>query len=174
MWGGHFRHWKRDIQHILENDTSGDLRVTTLFDLYGLPDDFPTIGLHERVSDSLHRCTLLEESLAAEFEDWRFLPYLQRHEFEALVLASLDALEDLLDAQEDVEGVRALRGAVGEIPPEDINQGNETAPSKRLFRSIPGYRKTLHGPLATSGAGLVSLRAQCSRFNSWVKALEQL
>lgn len=49
--GGHFRHWKRDIQHILENDTSGDLRVTTLFDLYGLPDDFPTIGLHERVSD---------------------------------------------------------------------------------------------------------------------------
>ena len=42
--GGRFVHWGQDIERILGGDRSENLRVTTLFDLYGLPDDFPGLG----------------------------------------------------------------------------------------------------------------------------------
>jgi hypothetical protein len=57
-------------------------------------------------------------------------------------------------------------------PPEDINDGLHTAPSKRLMTSIAGYRKTVHGPLAVTAAGLPALRRACPRFGSWVTRLE--
>ncbi|MFU8805308.1 MAG: hypothetical protein ACNA8W_15965 [Bradymonadaceae bacterium] len=39
---------------------------------------------------------------------------------------------------------------------------------------MPGFSKTLHGPLATGGTGLASLREQCPRFDAWVSELETL
>ena len=106
--------------------------------------------------------------MADTFEDRRFIPYLQRHEVEALVLAALDDLEPLLDTPEDLAGVASLRAELGDAPPEDVDDGPDTAPSKRLERSIPSYRKALHGPLAVEAAGLASVRALCPRFDRWV------
>ena len=172
--GGHFRHWKRDILRILGGDRSDDLRVTTLFDLYGLPEDFP--GLNERGSDpdTARRCSSLEAALAAVFGDRRFIPYLQRHEFEALVLAALPSLRKLFDAEDDLAGLKKLEAVVSTTAPEDINDGATTAPSKRLLANVPGFSKTLHGPLATAATGLARLREQCPRFHAWVSTLETL
>lgn len=172
--GGLFRHWKRDIDRILRHDSSDDLRVTTLWDLYGLPEDFPGLDKHGADPDTRRRCDALERSLANIINDRRFMPYIQRHEFEALVLASLPSLAELLDAEDDLAGLAALEAKIEGINPEDINDGKETAPSKRLLTHIPGFRKTLHGPIATGDTGLVSLRQQCPRFDAWLSALEAL
>ncbi len=172
--GGHFRHWRKDIQRILDADRNPDLHVTTLFDLYGLPEDFPSLSLHSTDRDTARRCSSLEAALAREFNDVRFTPYIQRHEFEALVLASLPSLRELLDADDDLRGLAPLETLVSETAPEDINDGATTAPSKRLQVHIPGYVKTLHGPLATGDTGLSELRRQCPRFDAWVGKLESL
>jgi len=146
--------------------------VTTLFDLYGLPDDFPGLGAHAQEPDTNRRCDALQTALGAAVNDQRFIPYLQRHEFEALVLASLPALGELLDAEDDLAGLAALRREVDALTPEDVNDGRNTAPSKRLLAHIPGYSKTLHGPLVTSATGLIALRRTCPRFNAWLDQLE--
>lgn len=172
--GGRFRHWLSDIQRLLGGDRTDKLRVTTLFDLYGLPDDFPGLAAHSLDLDTSRRCDALQRALAETIGDRRFLAYLQRHEFEALVLAALPSLRSLLDAPDDLAGIDALATLLEGTPPEDVNDGVDTAPSKRLLRHIPGYQKTLHGPLAASGAGLAALRNACPRFNGWVHQLEEL
>jgi hypothetical protein len=58
--------------------------------------------------------------------------------------------------------------------PEDVNDGAQTAPSKRLETLIAGYRKTVHGPPAVASAGLTALRTSCPRFGAWVTRLEAL
>jgi hypothetical protein len=111
--------------------------------------------------------------MAADIGDWRLIPYLQRHEIEALVLASLEALLLVLEAEEH-EGVRALQALIAAVPPEDVDDGESTAPSKRLAAHILSYRKTVHGPLVLEATGLAKLRAACPRFNEWVTKLEGL
>jgi hypothetical protein len=172
--GGHFRHWRRDLERILGNDRNADLRVTTLFDLYGLPEDFPSIEEYGRDADTNRRCDALQAALGDAFGDYRLIPYIQRHEFESLVLASLSSLGKLLDAQDDLEGLAQLEAGIRQAAPEDINDGADTAPSKRLLASVPGYVKTLHGPLAIADTGMVTVRSRCSRFDAWISKLETL
>ena len=71
-------------------------------------------------------------------------------------------------------GLEALQREIMGLSPEDVNDGPDTAPSKRLERLLPGYSKPLHGPLATEGAGLAALREACPRFDGWVRRLESL
>lgn len=172
--GGHWRHWEKDIKTLAMSQRGSDVRFTTLFDLYGLPDDFPDLGLHGSEQDTTRRAELLEDSMRQTIKDQRFIPYLQRHEFEALVLAGLDHLENILEDSRDVDGLAGLRASIASLMPEDINDGKDSAPSKRLMEAIPSYRKTLHGPLVTEAAGLASLRAACPRFSQWVETLEAL
>ena len=119
------------------------------------------------------RAERLEAALAEDIGDWRLIPYLQRHEFEALVLAGLEGLEAVLDPGERAP-LAELRGLVCVMPPEEVNDGSETAPSKRLERALPGYQKVEHGPAALEGVGLEVLRARCPRFGAWVSRLEKL
>ncbi|MFV8751310.1 DUF4276 family protein [Nannocystaceae bacterium ST9] len=127
---------------------------------------------HGGNTNTMQRCASLEKSLGDTFADWRFIPYVQRHEFEALVLASLASLGELLDADDAREGWRALTDELAGQAPEDVNDGKTTAPSKRLLARIPGYSKTTHGPLATEGTGLAALRERCPRFGAWITRLE--
>jgi hypothetical protein len=153
---------------------AGDLRVTSLFDLYGLPEDFPKLEECRTERNTVTRARLLETAMAEDVEDHRFIPYVQRHEFEALVLSGLDHLgEQLVDADARA-GLDALCTELGELAPEDVNDGNETAPSKRLLARVPGYNKTTHGPLVTSKVGIEGLKQRCPRFGAWLAKLEAL
>lgn len=172
--GGHWGKWKSDLQRLSGQHPGPDVRFTTMFDLYGLPDDFPGLAEHGAVTDTAVRAARLEESMQASMpEEWRLIPYLQRHEFEALVLAGLDLLAALLDPP-DRAGIATLRAGFEGLLPEDVNGGSATAPSKRLLAAITSYRKTLHGPLVLEALGLAPLRAVCPRFDAWVSRLEKL
>jgi hypothetical protein len=172
--GGPWRNWFRDLRRIMGENPGPDVAFTTLIDLYGLPRDFPQLEALSKTVDTLQRASRMEAVMYEQFGDHRFIPYVQRHEFEALVLAGLDALAGLLDAAADLEGLGQLRADVANQAPEDVNEGRDTAPSKRLAARIPSYSKTLHGPLAVEATGLASLRAVCPRFHAWVTKLEGL
>ena len=171
--GGGWQLWERDLRRLLDGPTP-DLRVTTLFDLYGLPDGFPGRDGFAAITDTVRRCVQIERALSDHFDDRRFLPYLQRHEFEALVLGALPALREMLDAREDVDGVDRLEVEIGNHSPEDIDDEAASAPSKRLKRHVPSYRKLVHGPTAVEAIGLVTLRRKCPKFDSWLSQLESL
>lgn len=172
--GGRWKHWNRDLTLVMkQHGRRARVAFTTFFDLYGLPPDFPRLEAHSADGDTARRAGALELELAKVFDEHRLIPYLQRHEFEALVLACLDDLEGWLDAG-DRAGVATLRAELGSAMPEDVNDGPQTAPSKRLIRCIPGFRKTVHGVDACELAGLAKLRARCPRFDAWVAKLEAL
>ena len=174
--GGHWQLWRRDIRRVC-GEQKRDARVTTMFDLYGLPPDFPGLDTHRHEADTRVRCEKLEQAMQVDIDDWRFIPYLQRHEFEALVLAGLPELEKLLDHPADLAGLGRLRADVGPLTPEDVDDGPETAPSKRLGRFIPAYNrggKVLYGELVTEGTGIAVLRSLCPRFGDWIGKLEAL
>lgn len=171
--GGHYRHWRRDLVRLLQSH-SVDLRVTTLFDLYGLPKDFPGYDAIMQSSQRGDRRVAFERALAEDVKDHRLLPYIQQYEFEALVLAALPSLRQLLDAPDQLTGLTALEAEIATLAPEDVNDGPDTAPSKRLLNHIPGYSKILFGELATVHAGLSALRRACPRFNGWIDHLEKL
>ncbi len=172
--GRNWKKWEREIRRVLTSQRGRDVRVTTMFDLFRLPNGFPGLDQYGMEKDTNKRCDALERTMAGVFDDWRFIPYLQRHEVEALVLGSIEALPKFFDESDALRGIDALATEIFGQDPEDIDDGPETAPSKRLIRWIPGYQKSVHGPMAIHDTGLESLRARCPRFAHWVAKLEEL
>jgi len=148
--------------------------VTTMIDLYGLTQ-YP--GVERQPGESvLDRVTRIETNMATALPNDRFIPYIQVHEFEALVFVDLDALlPQFPDGEADAVAAH-LKQQVGNAAPEEINDGKLTAPSKRLIGEIPAYRymKSIAGPAIAARIGLPALRAVCPHFNAWVTRLEGL
>ncbi|HHJ49322.1 MAG TPA: DUF4276 family protein, partial [Phaeodactylibacter sp.] len=47
-----------------------------------------------------------------------------------------------------------------------------TAPSKRLEKLLPGYKKVVHGNLIIKQGGISHLIKRCPRFAQWIEKLE--
>lgn len=58
--------------------------------------------------------------------------------------------------------------------PEDINEGPQTAPSKRILRLCPQYNKPNDGVMIAIEIGLEKMRAACPHFDAWVGRLERI
>jgi hypothetical protein len=146
--------------------------VTTMLDFYRFPADFSgTLGSNDPGEG---RVVSLEAAIAADLgQKTRFLPYLSRHEFEALVLATGPALLSVLPGYES--NVSQLLTSVEAFKtPEDIDDGPRTHPSMRLELLVPAFKKRVDGLLAIQRAGLPALRARCPHFDSWVTRLEAI
>ena len=166
---------KRDIARWTRQDGNSDVRFTTMFDLYSLPNNFPGYDNATQIPDPYHRVVALETALADDIADRRFIPYLQLHEFETLLLAD----PSQLDAQFTVshESIRSLISAVSQYgSPELVDGGANTAPSKRIIAQIPEYEylKASAGPIVAREIGLPVLRSQCAHFAQWLSKLESL
>lgn len=166
---------KRDIVLWMKEDQNPDAFFTTMFDLYALPSDFPDYDEARRLEDPRERVARLEEAMRRDIDHPRFIPYLQLHEFEALLLADPQKLE--WEYPEHDQAIRnILQMASGFVSPELIDDGENTAPSKRIIREIPEYEgmKASAGPLAAERIGLPVLRGKCGHFGEWLSRLEQL
>jgi hypothetical protein len=53
-----------------------------------------------------------------------------------------------------------------------INDGFETAPSKRILKEIPEYDKVTAGVSVAGKIGIETLRAKCRHFSEWLAKLE--
>ena len=71
--GRQWSKWARDIQRFLKHDRSANVRLTTMFDLYGLPKDFPRFSEHSVIQDTNRRCDLLQEAMAEAIDDRRLI-----------------------------------------------------------------------------------------------------
>lgn len=148
--------------------------VSTLFDLYGLPSDFPGKNLAGFPSTGTgeQKAVFLEARLAEDINEPNFVPNLMVHEFESLLFVKPEAFGYWVDSRELVDSLAAIASA--HETPEHINDSPQTAPSKRIMKLMPEYKKTFHGPLIAADIGLDSLRLACPHFNGWLLRLEQL
>lgn len=58
-----YRHALDDIRRWVREDSTASARFTTMFDLYGLPTDFPRYSDAAKVSDPYKRVEILETAL---------------------------------------------------------------------------------------------------------------
>jgi hypothetical protein len=56
--------------------------------------------------------------------------------------------------------------------PEIVNDGIDTAPSRRIIRAYPEYVKTFDGPLVIADTGLDSIRQRCPHADRWLANVE--
>ena len=163
---------KKDIQAWLKEDAHRECRFTTMFDLYALSEDFPAFAEAKRQKDPYERIRILEQAMGEDIGDPRFVPYIQLYEFEALILADPQQLDwEYLEHDQPIQNLISM---VGDQNPELINDGPQTAPSKRILQEIPEYDKVSAGVSVAEKIGLATLRGKCRHFNDWLTGLEQL
>jgi hypothetical protein len=175
--GGHvdYDHLKRDITNWLKEDKGPEARFSTMIDLYRLPQNFPGYMDAKKESDPVRRVQSLENNLCEDIGDRRFVPYIQLHEFEAMLLAMPDKILTYYDGRK--KEVAELNKLVAEFEsPELVNDGENTAPSKRIVSLIPDYEYAKHtaGPEIAAAIGLQAIRQKCPHFDQWVRRLEEL
>lgn len=158
---------KRDLQNLLRDTNAAG--ITTLIDYYGLPKDVP--GRNTRKGSPIARVTHVEKAIADHFNDRRLRPFLMLHEFEAMLFTDIKKWEHRFD---DAAAIARLKNDVADLVPEEINEGPQTAPSKRILRRLPDYEKPFHGPDALRDIGLDAIRDACPHFAAWLTWSESL
>ena len=160
---------KRDLTNWIKS-SQGEY-FTTMFDFYALPTDFPGIdSLHKLRGESAVKH--LESALNSDIGYHNLIPYIQLHEFEALLFSDIQKLE--LEYPDKQCEIAQLVDDVAGLRPEEINSKPETAPSKRILSRIPSYDKVTSGLNITKEIGVEKLRRECPHFDSWIRAITSI
>lgn len=161
--------WMKEVEH----RGSETHFFTTMFDFYALPDDFPNMIQSKSIADPYLRIANVEESFKQDISNERFIPYIQLHEFEALMFSDITKLAiEYPKCSKEIEGLENILAKYNGNP-ELINNSPETAPSKRIIAAIErkqkySYNKPRSGAVVTSAIGLPVLMQNCRHFREWI------
>ena len=169
---------RRDVLKLLLHRT--DRSCAILFDYYALPSGWP--GRADAASGLIdERGTCVENAVHADivallgssFPGARFIPHIQLHEYEARLFSDCGVLAGVLGI--DAAPLHKIVQECGS--PERIDDGLQTAPSKRLDALCRtgvhrGYRKTTDGVIAAERITLEKMRAECPHFARWLARIE--
>ena len=143
--------------------------VTSLVDLYGFRDQ----GTNTREQLQQLICKTVDTIISRAWDQSRAFSSVQQYEFEGLLFSDVAAFRNAINLPEEgVEELQRIRSTFR--TPEDINDGIETSPSKRILKVMPRYQKVVDGPLIALETTLDVIRRECPRFNAWVARMESL
>lgn len=155
--------------------------ITTLFDLYKLDRNFPGFSAAQALPDLAQRlavpCQRFHADIVAEAgcQPGRFIPCIQRYEFEALLFSDVQTLAGMEPGwKAAVTALAAARDAAES--PEHINDRPESKPAAHLQRELanPSYRKRRHGLIAARKIGLAKIEAGWAFFAAWLAHIRGL
>ena len=157
----------------MKEERDPNTRFTTMFDLYGMPRDFPGYQTTATVTDPYAIVDTLEQAIRSDLHDSRFIPYIQLYEFEALILA--DAGKLAVQFPDCTAGIRRILDMTNTFSSPELIDDRD-GPSKRIAKDIPEYeyRKASAGPIVVAHIGLSALRRKCTHFGNWIDILEGL
>lgn len=172
--GTKYEPMRRDIGNLLAQDNNADAFFTTMIDLYAISTSFPGLGGSDKHRHNPYdRVRALEDSFGADVGDRRFVPHIQLHEFEAYLFVDVEAFELFYDHHTaQIDTLR--RQGRSYTSPELIDDGRQTAPSKRIIEQFPDYQKVTFGPQIAEMIGLAAIREACPHFSEWLTRLECL
>jgi len=173
---------KKEIGHFLRQ--RHDTYISTMFDYFRIDSMWPgkkEVDQQIRNGATLtasHKAELLEaatyEDIVKTFSEFysekRFVPYIEMHEFEALLFsdANILAKKSKIDILQILEIIEEYKN------PEEINDDPVKSPAKRLKTLNSKYRKVVMGKVIAEAIGIPCIRKQCSHFNDWLIKFEEL
>jgi len=168
---------KKDILLQLKQDRSA--YCSTMLDLYGLGAGFPGTPAPSGLSGK-ERAERIERAVLADLvaeapelsPGLRLIPYVQPHEYEALLFSDSEALAAAVGRPELAASLSEIRAAFE--TPEEIDDSPQTAPSKRIRQMYPAYSKVIEGTTAAQAIGIGKMLDQCPHFRDWVERLSAL
>lgn len=168
---------KKQILELLSDCAA--VAVTTMFDYYGLNEDFPGMDAINDLPPSCYsRIELLETRLRGDIGDFRFIPNLVLHEFESLLFSSPAQIVDTVIDNRSSGYVKALEELVSIKDrfgnPEMINNNRDTCPNRRISRAIKAYDKVVYGVLIAEDVGIETMKTECRHFREWLEHIEKL
>jgi Domain of unknown function (DUF4276) len=155
--------------------------VTTFFDLYRLEKRFPGFVASQKTNDLSQKLGILRQALhhdivqAASCQPQRFIPYIQAHEFEALLFSDVKSLTSI-ESNWGIAHHKLLLARQSVPTPEHINHGIDTKPKARLEQLLlnPKFANTGNGIRAAKRIGLSKMEAECKNFSAWLTQLRAL
>ncbi|MDJ1491670.1 DUF4276 family protein [Cytophagaceae bacterium DM2B3-1] len=162
-----YQHLKNDVLRLLKQQ---DVIVSMLVDFYRIPGSVPGYDQAMLQSTSIKKIEVLENAINDDINDHRFISYIQRHEFESVLFASDAGFQKYYN--EPAQVLTRINSVIEQFPnPEDINDGPETAPSKRIIQIIPEYKKVVDGNILALEVGIDTILQKCPMFKAWIEKL---
>lgn len=167
--------WMQEVSH----RNSETHYFTTMFDLYALPEDFPGAIQSKRIVDAYIRVENIENAFGDDINNPKFIPYIQLHEFEALLFCDIEKLAiEYPRCQKEIAKLKETLHSYNDNP-ELIDNSPETAPSKRIIKAIEGkqlygYNKPRSGAIIAAAIGMPELMSQCSHFRNWIERINKI
>jgi len=151
---------------------------TTMVDFYGMPTNWPGREQANRCQSYSEKADIVEGGILKDIAGYlgnsfnlnRFIPYVQMHEFEALLFSSPAKLAESLGIEQSIPAFMAIRNEFSN--PEEINDNYEKCPSRRIEGLFESFKKTIDGITAAGRIGLETMRQECPHFNEWITKLE--
>lgn len=117
------------------------------------------------------RFSFHEREFTKDLGFYSFIPYIQLHEFEALLFVDINRLKTEYPlSSNNIQKLKEETDVYGD--PEMINNNPTTAPSKRIIAAIEPkyhYNKVQSGAAVTSVIGIEALLECCQHFKEWVE-----
>lgn len=157
--------------------------ITTFFDYYGLPSDWPGIQnftgrKSNEIADTIE--TAISDVVIKQFDNSfnpkHFIPYIQMYELESLLFSGPEEMSETFGHPEFQETFEKIVKECGGC--EEINDDPQSSPSKRIQTHYPSYIKgqsdLAHAPRIAKKIRINRIREACPHFNDWIARLEKV
>ena len=161
---------RNDILLLLKQQKN--IIVSTFVDFYAIPTNMPKYFECQEKTNNYEKLICLEKALKQDINDYRFLPYIQFHEFETLLFSEPNKFSTYYE-DDIVEELNQIFYSFNQNP-EQINDGKDTAPSKRIKKIIPKYNKVYDGNIMALEIGINKMLEKCQHFATWIDKLKNL
>lgn len=161
-----YQHLKNKVTSLLKS-MGDDVVVSMLVDFFRCPN-LPNKEVWDKIGNHKEQVATMEQSISNDIRDHRFIPYIQLHEFEALLFSSPAGFEAYFSDEEAKKAVSVIDDFEN---PEDINTSPTGAPSKRLSSIRQKYEKVVEGNVIALEIGMEKILAKCPRFKAWIDKL---
>jgi len=108
----------------------------------------------------------MENAIKEDIGFYNFIPYIQKHEFEALLFSSNEGFKTFFDETEYNETQKVIEQY---SDPEEIN--DHLVPSKRIMAIVKNYNKVADGMDIASEVGIDKMMEKCQHFRNWINRL---
>lgn len=163
-----YSHLENTVNGLLKTSAKADFIVTTFVDFFRIPHTMPNFKASMAKPTKIDQVESLEHALSMAVNDRRFIPYIQLHEFEALLFSNNKGFEYYFDSKL----AEATQPIVSDYDnPEEINTTPHGAPSKRILSIHEDYDKVTEGNLIALEVGINAILSRCPRFKAWAENL---
>ena len=161
-----YGHLKRDANNLLKQRS--DILVSSFVDYFRIPNDVPNYEKCLEIHSIDNRIECLENAIKNDVNNERFYPYIQKHEFEAVLFSNNKGFDSYYDSKIGKQTAKIISKYIN---PEEINDSPQSSPSNRLKVIVPQYNKVLSGNIIALEVGIENIIEKCPRFAQWIDIL---